>query len=814
MNGFRLVCFFAAFTACFFCHTSICQTFMPSQIPELEEKLKAATDPSAKAALCNDIGSAHSKNNYDQSLKYAKMALDFADEAQNKAERVRALVLFSTVYKEQRKLDDAEKYGQDALTLSRKINDRKGEVNSLKALGNAASARSNIPLSIQYGMEALEISRKISDKATEGSLLLNLGNNYGALGDLLKAREFYRKSLEIKESLGDEKSLANVLKLLGANYTKLADDLAEAERLLKRALEIHVKYENIDGQANTLNDLGNLFFIKRAYQPALEYFKKALSLVESGQNKTQILVGYASIANVLVLLGDYVNALDYNYKALNLANSINDKSRLAIIYLVFTHIKGAQGLWDETLVHADSSYQFAKNSGDKVQMAESLSSKGNALLNLGRLPEALEALTASEQILSKMSSSSAYIACLIEKGDVLSNLNRFDESEAVLQKALALGKKVIGSDVASSAYERLAKMHLRKAENELGIARKAAQDALNSASTGSVESQMYARKKLEEINRLLGQKEQAQQENEKIAAERDTLWNQEKIRNVTTQELNAQFEREKALDLIEQSKKDMTQKAEITKRNAQITELGITSLFLVLLSALGYLFLRNRQKHQKTALEKQAAEGELKALRAQLNPHFIFNSLNSIGHYIDTKDTGNARSYLANFAALMRNTLEQSPKKQISLEEETANLRQYLQLEAMRFPQPFEWKIDIAPELDAFDTQIPSMMVQPFVENAIWHGLMPKKESGKIAIQFNKSDAGLRCSVVDNGVGRPASDPEKEENSYQVHAMAILKDRFALLQQQTAKKSTFEFKDLKNPDGSPAGTQVDLIFPM
>lgn len=218
---------------------------------------------------------------------------------------------------------------------------------------------------------------------------------------------------------------------------------------------------------------------------------------------------------------------------------------------------------------------------------------------------------------------------------------------------------------------------------------------------------------------------------------------------------------------------------------------------------------------QKEAEYKQlVAETETAILRLQMNPHFIFNSMNSINSYILKRDIGTAGEYLGRFSKLMRMILNLAAKKYISVYEEQELLELYIQTEAMRFEDKFSYEIRLGDDLDPNDVLIPTMILQPFVENAIWHGLSNKKGGGAILVEFKIEEESLLCAVEDNGIGRQAAADSQRGKKHESKALGITQKRLELMQKETGKQAGYQVVDLVEPDGSPAGTRVELIIPL
>ncbi|MFK8007499.1 MAG: sensor histidine kinase [Saprospiraceae bacterium] len=227
------------------------------------------------------------------------------------------------------------------------------------------------------------------------------------------------------------------------------------------------------------------------------------------------------------------------------------------------------------------------------------------------------------------------------------------------------------------------------------------------------------------------------------------------------------------------------------------------------------------QIKERNEIQQNLKASQLTALRAQMNPHFIFNALNSIQDFIIQEDKRSANRYLSKFSKLMRNVLDASDKKQITLKKEIEYLELYLSLESLRIDDEFEYKFDIHSSVNTNNILIPSMLLQPYVENALKHGLMHRSGKKKLFIRFTKicpisgwDENHLFCEIEDNGIGRTASMRINEQNGrvYQSKAMSLTQDRIDLLNSADTRKLGLKIDDLKNKDGSVAGTKVNICI--
>ncbi|MBL7798337.1 MAG: histidine kinase [Saprospiraceae bacterium] len=218
----------------------------------------------------------------------------------------------------------------------------------------------------------------------------------------------------------------------------------------------------------------------------------------------------------------------------------------------------------------------------------------------------------------------------------------------------------------------------------------------------------------------------------------------------------------------------------------------------------------------KTEFNRQLAETRLEALRAQMNPHFIFNSLNSINRYIIKSDIKTASLYLTRFAKLIRLILDNSKNKKVVLANELEALRLYVDMESLRFDHQFTFDITCDEDVDADNIEVPPLIIQPYVENAIWHGLLPKEAAGHPSVHVSQRKDLLTCTITDNGIGRAQAAAFKSKNAptRQSVGMKLTEERLHIATDKFSVSGTQEVIDLQNDNGEPCGTRVILTIPV
>ncbi len=302
---------------------------------------------------------------------------------------------------------------------------------------------------------------------------------------------------------------------------------------------------------------------------------------------------------------------------------------------------------------------------------------------------------------------------------------------------------------------------------------------------------------LSQIAERTGQTKEAFKYYKLHIAARDSLFNEENTRKLTQVEMTHEFSQKQALVKAAQDR-------ELALRDAgsQQQRLIFMVVLLGLMGAVAFGFYTYRQRQ-----ERRRTELELANLRAQINPHFIFNCLNSIYRYTKERDTDTAAKYLQKFSSLLRLVLENSRTEKITLARDLEALQLYVDIEALRFKEKLQFFLEIDPEIDPTFLQIPGMLIQPHVENAIWHGLMHRESGGRIAVRVTQpAENLLRVEVEDDGIGRAAAEELESKSALTKKSLGqkITAERL----KSTGKLAHIETIDLTEVNGQSAGTKV------
>ena len=250
--------------------------------------------------------------------------------------------------------------------------------------------------------------------------------------------------------------------------------------------------------------------------------------------------------------------------------------------------------------------------------------------------------------------------------------------------------------------------------------------------------------------------------------------------------------------------------------------LSVTLLILLLMIAVVVMISESRRRRLLAELREgdyqtRLHEATLTALRSQMNPHFIFNCLNSIKYFTEQNDSEAASAYLSKFAKIIRNTLDNARREKVTLAEEIESLELYLALEAMRFKSKLDFLVTVDKNVDADFIELPPMILQPYAENAIWHGLMPKESGGRLEIHISQEDDNnVFINIRDNGIGRAQSAARKaaRDPSHQSAGTIITSQRLDLINERQGGQASVKIVDLYDVQNNPWGTEVKIKLPL
>lgn len=582
--------------------------------------------------------------------------------------------------------------------------------------------------------------------------------------DTNRYNEFYKKSIDNGYDLGQ----IIALNLLGTYYRDQSQYFRSVE-LHNQALSFSEDKNIIDGILYSNNMLGVVYRRMDDVNKGLQYHYKALELAEKLEDKTDFTIRNTAIAvngigNANLILEEYESARNQFKRSFEIEKSIDNHLGLAINHQNIGITYEELNQPDSAQYHYFESLKENRLIGNEIGKMICYNSIGRIYLKKEKFHDALKYFDQAEAIAEEAGDSFYTATIYYQKGVTLLNLTDYQKAKAYLDKSLELSIKHNLKSNQSETYSALASYYEQQ---------------------GNYKEALYCVNKSKDV--------QSDYLNE----------NNLRLKN----NLEISYETESKANQILSLKKE---KDEIIEKVSKKQQTILILIFLLgLLALLGILFYQ-RDKLRK---EKQMLELEQKVLRAQMNPHFTFNALNSIKTYIISQNTEEAVKYLNKFAKLIRGVLYSSDKKVVTLAEELETVESYLSIERLRFKDPIALEVNVD-ELDLKELEIPPLILQPFIENALWHGLAPKTGDKKILIHVYRNGNNTICiDISDNGVGREASQKNNHHKTHQSLGVAISRKRLHNHFNLRKDYISLKFTDLKDDNDIPRGTKVSICIP-
>ena len=576
------------------------------------------------------------------------------------------------------------------------------------------------------------------------------------------------------------------------------------------------------------------------------YVQQNILLAQKMKSDEALFESYAQYFALEQVNGNYTGALQYIFQCLRIAEHANNFILICEAYF------GLSDIYREEGDYAQSIYNLRK--------AKSLlESKLNPVF---------------EQ--ENHETASRYVNCLAQTANIFETFNQLDSALQYANKAHDLSLKGLGKwgtpkdtlffslilaptkgNIYTKTGDYSTALSYYRAGAAMAYGNKDLMDNYNGAAgifkkRGQLDSSIfYANKVLQlsktahypmgnlqalnlltEVYKLNRNKDSVTKYLELTIATKDSLFNTKKVMEMQNIAFSEQLRQQQMRDRQEQYQNQQLKikQQELAQSSFQKKMLitGLIGLLIVGGVIFRIILLKRKNENslrklaeselqiQKLENQKKLSELEMHALRAQMNPHFIFNSLNAINLFILENNKLQASEYLAKFSKLIRLILQNSQEALIPLERELEALQLYLELESLRFENKFTYKIITDDLVDTTVIKVPPLIIQPYVENAIWHGLMHKKESGNLNIELYEKDELLFCRIADDGIGRKKAAELKSKSalSYKSMGMNITADRIAMLQQQEHLGTHIVINDLVLADGSAGGTEVIIKIPI
>ncbi len=666
----------------------------------------------------------------------------------------------------------AQAYYNDAMQLFEDIGNELEYSNILNNKALIYFDNNKINEAIQLHLQSLRIKERLNKPETIIVSLTNLGNCYNAIGENEKAISYLSRAMEINELIQPNAINSSLILSLGSSYSNMGK-FYEALELYNSAIEKANKNADFYNLVSLLNNRGNVLLRLGDIDGAIADYEQAIIQLGKVPRKGQLPSLMLNLGNIYHQTNQYDQAQYYYKKAFNEAAGMNNMQVMARALL-------NQSLMFDLTKQSDSAYLSIQKalSLDYVSTNPELNTIainmfGNHLLKAGKYEAAEEALLKAYQL----------------------------ATENNLPIELAKANQALGSLYYSIENYHLAKKHLEESLK------------LNQES-GNLDLQMKNLLSLSQVYEEMADFSEALNYHKQYFVLYDSLFNAEKQEQVTQVEgrLNLRLKEEQ----LENQRLQLEKKnEELLMQRARISYVIVIALLIIVLVVILYNRKQIKSSRNQLKLEQDQLETEHRLLRAQMNPHFMFNALNSIQAFISENNTMQAEIFLSKFARLMRYYLDSSSKSYVTMEEELAGITLNIELEKLRMNNSFDFEIAIDPAIEAEEVDIPPMLAQPFIENAIKHGLRTKQDQGLLKIQFELYDAHtMKCIIEDNGIGRKAANQSTNKSStHESKGINITQKRLASIWKNSYKADLLKIIDLSDEKNTPKGTRVEIIYP-
>ncbi len=616
---------------------------------------------------------------------------------------------------------------------------------------------------------------------------------------LVDSANFYKKK-DIDKSLCfiEEALEENQTKKRNANTYKILADIYFYWKQYDIAISNYQISLQIYEKDETLLQLAKTQFLAKKYEESEETYKKLKGRNLSNYDKTEVLQG---LGDVLLTKKEFKEAKNNYEEGLKIAEnkSLNEfipdlNSKIANVYAKQGNLRKANSAYSNTL-------KIASEDSER----SSLEVKQEVADFLNETMQYDDEIKLRKEILKKVDRNKIVRRREEKKNKALKNEKKTEDKitkkDSLTSQKLnyKIGNAYLLKEEYPEAIEYLEKSIEEADENE------------------DLEVQKHATRKLSEVYSTVGDYVKALKTYKEFAEIVDTLYIKKEQEIYQIKRLTKKIaDNQSRIAILEKDKELSVSKINVAIKDKELTVEKSKKQQIAIYSLIGGLFLMSLLTFYKhRANQKQQLANNLlalKSMRSQMNPHFIFNALNSVNSYIAVNDERNANRYLSEFSALMRSVLENSDEDFIPFSKEIELLELYVKLEHNRFQDKFGYEIDVDNTINIDEYRIPPMLLQPYIENAIWHGLRYRKEKGhlKISITQKEEDA-ISISIQDDGIGRKRSLEMKTKNQLKQKSkgMSTIKNRIAILNDMYQDKIAVQISDL-NEDGS--GTKVELTL--
>jgi tetratricopeptide (TPR) repeat protein len=598
-------------------------------------------------------------------------------------------------------------------------------------------------------------------------------------------------------------------------WINAANEISESEPkraldYIEESLKLSLTLNNVRGEAYAYNSLGALNFTIEKYKQSIKYFDNSITLFEGLENEKGYYSSMKFIGAAHEKKEDYNEAITYYQKFLQLAKSKNNEDDIVFATNGLARCNQAINKYDDSEDYYQQVYTIEKQRNNPIGQVQAADNLGNFYENANDSISAFNYYDSSMLIATSNGLTEQTNNYFSNANTFYSNRGNIDEQIQVNQEAITYNTSSNNNAGLNEANLQLGKLNLQKKNNKEAITY--LRNSINlSEELGQVTAKEEALQAITEAYKEVGDYKQALLAYQELVVLQDSIQQVKNKQVLISQNLSLELEeKDEQIGLLLENEKlkedkynlEIAQKSADNENKLYVIYGLIGGMILLVVAAL-LVVKSNRERTKANMLL------ELKSLRTQMNPHFIFNSLNSVNSFISKNDDRSANKYLSRFSQLMRAVLENSKHDFVSLESELKILELYIELEHLRFQDKFDYQFTVASNIDAESLLIPPMLIQPYIENSVWHGLRYLENKGHLSVAVTKENNALCWTIEDNGIGRKESQEMKTQNQKQGEStgMKNIEQRLNILNKMNATTMTTEVIDM------PQGTKVIITIP-
>lgn len=679
-----------------------------------------------------------------------------------------------------------------------------------------------------WAYKRIDMCRAGNDRHALAEAFISLGMNYAWVGNIDSCIYCWEKAVEIQDSIGI-KPLLTILDNLGIAYLKIHNGPL-ARKYYERSLIEKVNNKDIEAIGFCLSSIGSTYSEEHNTEKTIEYYSKAIEVYKITNNNLGIALVNDYIGAEYFKIGDYNNALRYYLAGLKIAEKVNDNVIYPVLLTDITAVYEKIKDYDkalEYLLKARTRFKITDTYTDSTFIITTVNMNISAIYaKMKNYDSALRYTHYALEVKSRDKNKLGTGILWGQIGAIYQEQGKYDEALKSYYTAVQVSDAAVEKRDLSAIFTNIGTTYLLVSEdsNKASLS-----DSLSkmpkkefyrrsianlnkalvfSTETGTTEYLIDIYSNLSKAYELNGNFKEALANHKLYLQLKDSLFNSDKVKEITSLDMQYDFAKKEDSTKAANDKKIALQK-ETHKANLAIA--GISALSVIAFISGAFYF---RRKRENDKFQLQLNETKQEALNAQMSDHFISNTMDSINHFIRNNDKEKASEYLILFSRLIRKVLENATEKMIPLNEDIGVLKDYLELEKLRFPEDtFHYDIHIDKTVTPHDTLIPPMVFQTLAENAIKHGFK-KTEGGRLQFSIGKDKDTIVCSVEDNGIGRTASTKYKDPDSKgRISFGTSIAEKLIKTANRYGKETSYKITDLFDHNNVPSGTLVKFAIP-